>query len=383
MADSDAQPKKAMPALDPNSMQDGKLHPGEIFWRDNQPWLQEKGYALRKRYHPDWVPSWFKSPKKPWIECEDGIITRIGHIIDATRPDGSHVVLKRVDTSRHPDEVAIGRLFSSEALASHPSNHCIPILDVLPLPNDDNTVILVMPLLYPNELPPFETIGEVVEFCRQAFEGLQFIHKNHVAHRDCKYDNIMADTAALYISPPHPWEMWLTYDASRQTQQLYSRTQKPVKYYFIDFGLSRLYKPEDAPYLEEGVWGGDKTVPEFLNAEDIPHSDPFPVDVYCLGNAIRQSFVDGEEGISTAKRGLEFMKELIYDMVKEDPKARPTMDQVVTRFSNIIGGLSNWKLRSRLVDVDERPVRGILRSVVHWTKQFGIIATRIPAIPRA
>ncbi|RDB25211.1 hypothetical protein Hypma_007478 [Hypsizygus marmoreus] len=303
--------------------------------------------------------------------------------MDATRRDGSRVVLKQVSASRYPDEARIGQLFSSEPLASHPSNRCIPIFDVLRVPNDDDTIILVMPVLYRNEVPPFETIGEIVDFCRQVFEGLRFMHEHHVAHRDCKFNNIMADTARLYKSSPHPWATWLIDDASHQTQQLFSRTRKPVKYYFIDFGLSRIYSPEDGPPLEEEIWGGDKTVPEFRNCGDnIPLSDPFPVDVYFLGNTIRLQWVDGEKSFTTAKKGLDFMRGLINDMVKPDPKSRPTMDEVVSRFENIVAGLSTWKLRSRLVDVDERPARGVMRSIVHWAKHFGFMIRGIPALPK-
>ncbi|KAJ3490983.1 hypothetical protein NLI96_g1045 [Meripilus lineatus] len=34
----------------------GRLDSREIFWRDHQVWLQEKGYMLRPRYHPGWIP---------------------------------------------------------------------------------------------------------------------------------------------------------------------------------------------------------------------------------------------------------------------------------------------------------------------------------------
>lgn len=30
----------------------------EIFWRDSYTWLLDKGYRLRPRYDPSWVPSW-------------------------------------------------------------------------------------------------------------------------------------------------------------------------------------------------------------------------------------------------------------------------------------------------------------------------------------
>jgi hypothetical protein len=34
------------------------LTPEEEFWRDHQRWLQDCGYMLRRRYMPDWQPSW-------------------------------------------------------------------------------------------------------------------------------------------------------------------------------------------------------------------------------------------------------------------------------------------------------------------------------------
>lgn len=34
------------------------LLPHEYFWRDVQPWLKDRGYELRARYHPDWIPAW-------------------------------------------------------------------------------------------------------------------------------------------------------------------------------------------------------------------------------------------------------------------------------------------------------------------------------------
>jgi hypothetical protein len=96
-----------------------------------------------------------------------------GNVIDATRAaDGSFVMLKQVKPSWHPDEVDIGRMFSSEPLASDPRNHCVPIYDVLQVPDDDELILLVMPLLHEHsgdELP-FDTIGEAVEFIRQIFE---------------------------------------------------------------------------------------------------------------------------------------------------------------------------------------------------------------------
>lgn len=106
---------------------------------------------------------------------------------------------------------------------------------------------------------------------------------------DCKYNNIMADPLPLYDSPPHPYEIIMRRDFSGKVKVCSTRTQTLIKYYFVDFGLSRHYDPEAGLPLELPPWGGDNSVPEFL-ATDTP-CDPFPVDVYCLGNAVREYFL--------------------------------------------------------------------------------------------
>ncbi len=73
------------------------------------------------------------------------------------------------------------------------------------------------------------------------------------------------------------------------TARYFTRTQRPPKYYLIDFGLSRKYDPADGPPLEDPIWGGDKSVPEFHRSDDA--CDPFPTDVYYAGNIVRLYFL--------------------------------------------------------------------------------------------
>jgi len=190
----------------------------------------------------------------------------------------------------------------------------------------------------------------------------------------------MGDLLPLYDSPPHTFDYRKKRDFSGKAKICSTRTRTPIKYYLVDFGLSRRYNPEDGPPLELPQWGGDKSVPEFT-AFDTP-CDPFLVDIYCLGNAIRESFFEGDS-VLPGRKGLGFMQELIADMVKDDPKQRPTMDEVVTRFGDITKRLSSWKLRSRLGSKKESALGGITRSIVHWTKQIKPIVRRVPPIPSA
>ena len=46
------------------------LHPAELEWRDRQPALNSRGYLLRKRYSPDWKPSWLETGRR-MNYCED------------------------------------------------------------------------------------------------------------------------------------------------------------------------------------------------------------------------------------------------------------------------------------------------------------------------
>jgi serine/threonine protein kinase len=78
--------------------------------------------------------------------------------------------MKFVKKDEHPYEVEIATFFSSRDLASDTKNHCIPIYDVLTVPDNPEMSILVMPLVRGFDSPPFQTIGEAVDFFGQFFE---------------------------------------------------------------------------------------------------------------------------------------------------------------------------------------------------------------------
>lgn len=101
---------------------------------------------------------------------------------------------------------------------------------------------------------------------------------------DCGRLNIMMDATRLFPKLYHPQKpvMDLQYDELAEHR---TRTEIPVKYYLIDFGISRRYDPNNKPPLELPIRGGDKSVPEIANATG--PIDPFPSDVYYLGNVIR------------------------------------------------------------------------------------------------
>lgn len=247
------------------------------------------------------------------------------NFLDARRiSDGEFLMLKKIQKSVHPYEAEIGLFFSQEPLASHPMNHCIPIFDVLVPPDDPDIQILVMPLLRKNGEPSIATIGEMMEFLRQLFEVRHsFFRKQtfpnwhdqtgiaiHASmsccppvrrdipssrpgietyfHSDCMSLNIMMDPRGLYPNMYHPLNRYFDVGNNHRAKH-YTRTLKPVKYYFIDFGISRKFDPQGGPPRELPILGGDRTAPELQNCR-VP-IDPFPTDIYYLGNFIREEIL--------------------------------------------------------------------------------------------
>lgn len=69
-----------------------------------------------------------------------------------------------------------------------------------------------------------------------------------------------------------------------------SRTVRPSRYYWTDFGLSCRFDSENTNPLEVPIIGGDHTVPEYLEDPMTPRN-PFHTDVYMLGNLVRRDFL--------------------------------------------------------------------------------------------
>ncbi|KAH0588524.1 hypothetical protein J132_08350 [Termitomyces sp. J132] len=350
-----------------------ELLPCEVFWRDQYELLEEYGYTLRARYHPNWKPSWIGTSKRS-DECEDGQLPPASGIMDASCPDGTLVMLKQI--SSEDKEIYLGELLSQRDFNSFkfPENHCVPFLEILEPPNC-RYAILVMPYLVDWALAPFETIGEVVEFFRQIFEGLLFMHNQNIAHTNIKFNNIMADSLSSFSYPPHPSSPPMKYDFSGKTEVVRSRTKHPIKYYF---GLSDTFDSKTET-SEQPPFGGTRNCPGVWRSNISP-CNLFLVDIFCTGNVIRQFLFDDDGSINRPKQGFMFMRELVDDMINSDPLKRPSMKQVVERYEIIYTGLSEWKLRSPVVTARKR--FKLRKAVMHWTKQLVRMARGIPAIPR-
>ncbi|KAJ7228306.1 hypothetical protein GGX14DRAFT_612096 [Mycena pura] len=282
----------------------------EVFWRDHYDYILEHGYKLRPRYRPDWVPSW-----KSWwsgTRAEDRPFLRNvrGATNDARRRTDNHarVVLKRADLA----ELDILRHLHS--LPPSLQNHTVPLLDVVPLENPKE-VLIVMPFLRGFHEPSFDRLDEVIHALLEIMRGIAFMHSHKIAHRDACLLNFVMDSTELIPTGFHFSASYLTPDMKRFIKPK-RRFAVNIRYYIIDFETSLIRPgPGSARYRV----GQDKTVPEFKSEE--PY-DPFKLDIYQVGNMIRKRFVE-------RYAGLDVLAPIAEAMSRETPAERPTADQVV------------------------------------------------------
>jgi len=290
--------------------------------------------AFGQDFLPGWTPSWEGTDLLPEY-CEDSLRPFRVVVMDAIRvSDEKRVMIKRTRReSRTEGEVA--RFLSSPSLGADPANHCVPILDIINDPTDAQVYFIVMPLLREFDDPPFAVVSEVVEFVRQTLTGMVFMHKSGLAHLDCTSNNIMMDASEMYPKGFHPTRKHKAPDGISSAKCISGA--KRVKYYFIDFEMSRLIK-RDSDRQMCVRQGGRNLPPEIERGAEY---DPFPVDMYYLGNVYREHVLE-------KYANMYFLRPLVESMIREDPKARPSEAQALAQFTSLVSSRSGYSLRWRL-----------------------------------
>ena len=96
----------------------------------------------------------------------------------------------------------------------------------------------------------------------------------------------MMDGRPLYPQGHHPVQLDYSVDNVYELHPL-ARIDNPVRYYFIDFGISHRFPEGSSPMLL-GRRGRNQDVPELSSTN--PY-DAFKVDVYALGDVFSKEFM--------------------------------------------------------------------------------------------
>lgn len=282
--------------------------------------------------------------------------------MDAFRlADESLVAIKCRPTAAVENELSIHRLFSSNPLRDDPRNHCIPLVEVLNDPDcrmptgELGATFIVSPFVHQYDQWPFQTVDNVLGFIQQTLEGIEFMHEQGVSHRDCSTSNVRMDAKALFPGVwPHPVIPSMNYCEPFGPIPNPDRTTAPVRYYFIDFDEA-VQRPEEwtGPFLVEGARCIDPELPELHFHH--PY-DPFPVDVFLLGNMYKRSLLD-------VYNDLDVLLPLVDAMTAEDPLRRPTIAHARRVFEGIAQAITLPRRRSRLTRKDEPILQTVARHV--------------------
>ena len=173
------------------------------------------------------------------------------------------------------------------------------------------------------------------------------------------------DGSPLYPLGHHPVRRNYTLDVTEELQPL-SRSEHPVRYYYIDFGLSERFSP-GTPSLVVGDVGRDAEVPELSST--VPY-DGYKADIYALGNLFHKEVVQvrlrrlhiprelNHRHCMQKYNNVDFLMDLIEPMKQREPVSRPPADELVSRFKEIRnrqGPLSyHWRLGSKSEPAYER-----------------------------
>ncbi|KAJ8076127.1 hypothetical protein PM082_022112 [Marasmius tenuissimus] len=268
------------------------------------------------------------------------------------------VMLKRISYRDSPglNELRIASYFGS-AIPRTRVNGCVPVYEVLKVEEvnertQDAIQVMVMPYLRPFDDPQFDRVGEVMECFRQVIEGLEYLHRRFVAHRNITKRSIMMDHSGLYASDTtfHPIHISKTLDLKHDVHPLCIRTESklPVRYFIIDFSRAKAYDPRtfDGPPLEPiGDTERVFQLPEYRIG--LHKYNPFAVDVYRLGLVMRTHI---ESYPDEFRRRFEFLEPLLDEMTSRFSWERPPMNEVKLAFGRLI--------ESRLVDQLHAPLSG-------------------------
>ncbi|KAF8523991.1 kinase-like domain-containing protein [Gautieria morchelliformis] len=219
-------------------------------------------------------------------------------------------------------ELKVIQLLSSPPLRADPRNHTIPLLEVL---DAREWSIIVTPECGFGHWERCASVEEYLEYARQLFEGLAFMHQKGIIHGDIHEVNVVTnmlenDSSGVFDSLP--------------------RNYGPcgAKYAFIDFGESHIVRTEDDAirHPDELCFYPKAPAPELLKDDPV---NLFSCDVYAVGalstNVSNLYLKEPQSSASILMSSLPY-KQVIDAITHDEPQRRPTAAEALALFEGLI-----------------------------------------------
>jgi len=137
---------------------------------------------------------------------------------DSSKPSGASTSLMLRRVKRHSPESSILQTLNGDETRNDPWN---PAPNLLYTAERGDDVVLCFERLFDSDDPPLQTVSNVIDYIRQALEGLCFLHEHNVVHR------AYGDPTGVMM------------DIGRTTTAGFDRTRFPVRYYRVDFSQAQ------------------------------------------------------------------------------------------------------------------------------------------------
>ncbi|KAF8510690.1 kinase-like domain-containing protein [Gautieria morchelliformis] len=281
--------------------------------------------APQDPFHPQYdeafcfIQDRFKAIREP--ENVAGTLYPTPYAHPALDSRGRRVILKAVPTSSM--ELKVIQLLSSAPLRADPRNHTIPLLEVL---DAREWSIIVTPEWGTANLNQCASIEEYLEYARQLFEGLAFMHQNGIIHGDVHDMNVVINM--LEGNPFGPFD---------STPRDFGPCG--AKYAFIDFGESHIVRTEDEAirHPDEVSFHPKAPGPELLKDDPV---NLFSCDVYAVGALLREHIQPWANAYPQSPASILMnclpYKQLIDTITHNEPQRRPTAAEALALFEGLI-----------------------------------------------
>jgi len=271
-------------------------------WHDYQDVLKHRGYRLDtvqdvKAYYDRCeltrIPEPFASAeniKDFTALCPDAGLP--DNLFRGTRCcDGTKIIVKAVHRRSH--ELAVIRYLSSPPLRDHPMNHCIPVLDIIEICEEDLAFIVMEQ--WSSQLIADDGVCCLALFLaavRQCIEHVVFMHEHGVVHLDISLRNLLTDYQGRYA--------------------------------YIDYERSRRFDGINSPPIYN--FKATEVPPE---CEDGECFHPYQVDIWALAVIILRA-------CKLTGYCIPELIQFVRPMLHEDPYQRPTARYVLEAYDRMV-----------------------------------------------